>query len=93
MYGYNFLEGGEKAYQHFATQEWLDIVKDSLIHNILCMVSWLYGNFRHHNARLPILFPPKYQPCFLVGCAPGLIFSHTLLLGVVGGAVIIIILI
>jgi hypothetical protein len=43
MYGYNFLEGGEKAYQLVATREWLDLVKDSLIHNILCMVSIVIG--------------------------------------------------
>lgn len=43
MYGYRFYEGGEKAIALFETREWLDVVNDKLIHNVLLMASIVIG--------------------------------------------------
>ena len=43
MYGYSFSEGGEKAIQLFETREWLTVVNDNLIHNVLLMASIVIG--------------------------------------------------
>jgi hypothetical protein len=43
MYGYTFSEGGEKAIQLFETREWLTVVNDNLIHNVLLMASIVIG--------------------------------------------------
>ena len=43
MYGYGFSEGGEKAMQLFETREWMVVVKDNLIHNVLLMASVVIG--------------------------------------------------
>lgn len=43
MYGYSFSEGGEKALQLFETREWMDVVSDNLIHNVLLMASIVIG--------------------------------------------------
>jgi Plasma-membrane choline transporter len=43
MYGYSFMQGGEKAIQLFETREWMDVVNDNLIHNVLFMASVVLG--------------------------------------------------
>lgn len=43
MYGYSFSEGGEKAMQLFETREWMAVVNDNLIDNVLLMASVVIG--------------------------------------------------
>lgn len=43
MYRYGFLEGGDKAMKLFQTREWMEVVSDNLIHNILFIASIVMG--------------------------------------------------
>lgn len=37
------MQGGKKAIQLFDTREWMDVVNDNLIHNVLFMASVVLG--------------------------------------------------
>jgi hypothetical protein len=43
MYNYTFMDGGKKAIDLFETREWMEIVRDNLIQNILVMASIIIG--------------------------------------------------
>ena len=95
MYGYSFAEGGEKAIQLFETREWMDIVRDNLIQNILFMASIVIGGSTGTFSVLVeevdgYTFTSLDQPiltAFWIGSALGFVLSNILLLGVVGSAV------
>ena len=95
MYNYSFIEGGEKAIQLFETREWMDIVRDNLIQNILLMASIVIGGSSGLVAVVVeemdgYYFTSLHQPIvtsFLIGFVLGFVLSNVLLLGVVGSAV------
>jgi hypothetical protein len=95
MYNYSFIEGGEKAIQLFETREWMDIVRDNLIQNILLMASIVIGG---SSGLVSVVveemdgyyFTSLHQPIvtsFWIGFVLGFVLSNVLLLGVVGSAV------
>jgi hypothetical protein len=95
MYGYTFAQGGEKAIQLFETREWMDIVRDNLIQNILFMASIVIGGSAGLFSVLVeeadgYSFTSLNQPimtAFWIGSILGFVLSNILLLGVVGSAV------
>jgi Plasma-membrane choline transporter len=95
MYNYSFIEGGKKAIELFETREWMDIVRDNLIQNILVMASIVIGG---SSAVVAVLveevdgytFTSLHKPIvtsFWIGFLLGFVLSNVLLLGVVGSAV------
>jgi hypothetical protein len=93
--GYGFAEAGERAIQLFETREWLDVVKDVLIQNVLLMASLIIGGstgtfavvaeetdgYEFTSFHMPII------SAFIIGSVLGYVLSNILLLGVVGSAV------
>ena len=95
MYGYNFAEGGGKAVQLFETREWMDVVRDNLIQNVLFMASLVIGGSTGTFAVLleevdGYTFTTLHKPiitAFVTGSILGFVLSNILLLGLVGSAV------
>ncbi|KAG7368432.1 plasma-membrane choline transporter family protein [Nitzschia inconspicua] len=95
MYNYSFIEGGKKAVELFETREWMEIVRDNLIQNILVMASIVIGGSSAAVAVLVeevdgYMFTSLHKPVmtsFGIGFILGFILSNILLLGVVGSAV------
>lgn len=95
MYGYSFAEGGEKAVQLFETREWMDVVRDNLIQNVLLMASLVIGGSTGTFAVLleevdGYTFTTLHKPiitAFVTGSILGFVLSNILLLGLVGSAV------
>jgi len=95
MYGYSFHEAGERAIQLFETREWLDVVGDNLIQNVLLMASMVIGGSTGTFAVVVeetdgYYFSSFHMPtisAFLIGSALGFVLSNVVLLGVVGSAV------
>ena len=95
MYGYGFHEGGRKALQLFETREWLDVVRDNLIQNVLSAASIVIGGSAGVFAVVVEetdgeLFSAFHMPTFcsfVVGSILGYVLSNILLLGLVGSAV------
>jgi hypothetical protein len=95
MYGYSFAEGGEKAIQLFETREWMDVVRDNLIQNVLLMASLVIGGSTGTFAVLVeevdgYTFTTLHKPiitAFVTGSILGFVLSNILLLGLVGSAV------
>jgi hypothetical protein len=95
MYNYSFLEGGEKAIELFETRQWMDVVRDNLIQNVLVMASIVIGG---SSAVVAVVveeidgytFTSMHKPVmtsFWIGFVLGFLLSNILLLGVVGSAV------
>jgi hypothetical protein len=95
MYGYSFSEAGERAYQLFATREWLEVVKDDLIQNVLVLANVVIGGSTGTFAVIVeemdgYDFTSFHKPvlsAFVVGSVIGYVMSNILMLGVVGSAV------
>jgi hypothetical protein len=95
MYGYSFAEAGERAYQLFATREWLEVVKDNLIQNVLFLANVVIGGSTGTFAVIVeemdgYDFTSFHKPvlsAFVVGSVIGYVMSNILMLGVVGSAV------
>jgi hypothetical protein len=95
MYGYSFVEAGERAYQLFATREWLEVVKDNLIQNVLLLACVAIGGSTGTFAVIVeemdgYDFTSFHKPvlsAFVVGSVIGYVMSNILMLGVVGSAV------
>lgn len=95
MYGYSFAEAGERALQLFQTRQWLEVVEDSLIQNVLLMASLVIGGSSGVFAVVVeetdgYDFTSFHQPiisAFVIGMVLGYVLSNILLLGVVGSAV------
>lgn len=95
MYGYSFCEGGEKAIQLFEAREWMDVVRDNLIQNVLLVASVVIGGSTGSFAVLAeevdgYFFTNLYKPittAFIIGSVLGFVLANVLLLGVVGSAV------
>eukprot|EP00977_Amphora_coffeiformis_P020394 scaffold8210_cov175-Amphora_coffeaeformis.AAC.2 len=95
MYGYSFTNAGEKALQLFQTRQWLEVVEDSLIQNVLLMASLVIGGSSGVFAVVVeetdgYDFTSFHQPiisAFVIGTVLGYVLSNILLLGVVGSAV------
>lgn len=95
MYGYGFCEGGEKAIRLFEAREWIEVVRDNLIQNVLLMASIVIGGSTGSFAVLAeevdgYFFTNFYKPittAFVIGSVLGFVLANVLLLGVVGGAV------
>jgi multisubunit Na+/H+ antiporter MnhC subunit len=95
MYGYGFAEAGERAYQLFATREWLEVVKDNLIQNVLLLANIVIGGSTGTFAVIVeemdgYDFTSFHKPvlsAFVVGSVIGYVMSNILMLGVVGSAV------
>ena len=82
MYGYSFSQGGEKAIQLFETREWLGVVNDNLIHNVLLMASIVIGGsagifgvlveemdgYTFTSFHKPIITAFLYVSCVAVAC-------------------------
>ena len=95
LYGYSFHEGGDRAMELFETREWLDVVSDNLIQNVLVMASIVIGGsagifavvveemdgYYFSTFHMPVLW------AFVIGSVLGYALSNILLLGVVGSAV------
>jgi Plasma-membrane choline transporter len=95
LYGYSFNEGGSKALELFETREWMSVVNDDLIPNVLLMASVVIGGSTGIFGVLleevdGYSFTSLHKPiviAFLIGGAFGFVMSNILLLGVVGSAV------
>lgn len=95
MYGYSFAEAGDKAIQLFETREWMSVVQDNLIHNVLLLASIVIGGSTGTFGVLVeevdgYTFTSFHKPiitAFMVGSILGFVLSNILLLGVVGSAV------
>ena len=95
MYGYSFAEAGERAMQLFETRQWVEVVEDSLIQNVLLMASVVIGGSSGVFAVVVeetdgYDFTSFHQPiisAFVIGSVLGYVLSNILLLGVVGSAV------
>jgi hypothetical protein len=95
MYGYSFAEAGERAYQLFATREWLEVVKDNLIQNVLLLANVVIGGSTGTFAVIVeemdgYDFTSFHKPvlsAFVVGSVIGYVMSNILMLGIVGSAV------
>jgi hypothetical protein len=96
LYGYGFHEAGARAIQLFETREWLDVVRDNLILNVLLMASMVIGGSTGTFAVLVVetdgynLSSSFQMPtilAFVIGSVLGYVLSNILLLGVVGSAV------
>jgi hypothetical protein len=95
MYGYSFVEAGDRALQLFQTRQWLEVVEDSLIQNVLLMSSMVIGGSSGVFAVVVeetdgYDFTSFHQPiisAFVIGSVLGYVLSNILLLGVVGSAV------
>ena len=95
MYGYSFAEAGDRALQLFQTRQWLEVVEDSLIQNVLLMSSVVIGGSSGVFAVVVeetdgYDFTSFHQPiisAFVIGSVLGYVLSNILLLGVVGSAV------
>jgi hypothetical protein len=95
MYNYSFCDGGEKAIQLFETREWMDIVRDNLIQNILFMATIVIGGSSGTVAMVVeevdgYMFTSLHKPVvtsFWIGFFLGFILSNILLLGLAGSAV------
>lgn len=95
MYGYGFTDAGKKAIQLFETREWMDVVRDNLIRNVLLLSSMIIGGSAGVFAVVVeetdgYEFSSFHKPiitAFLIGSVIGFILSDILLLGVVGSAV------
>jgi hypothetical protein len=95
MYGYSFAQGGEKAIQLFETREWMDVVRDNLIPNVLLMASLVIGGSTGTFAVVVeevdgYSFTTLHKPvitAFVTGSILGFVLSNILLLGLVGSAV------
>jgi Plasma-membrane choline transporter len=94
MYNYSLLNAGEKAIQLFETRQWMEVVEDSLIHNVLLMASVVIGGGSGIFAVVVeetdgFEFTSFHQAIvsFLIGFVLGYASSNILLLGVVGSAV------
>jgi len=95
MYGYGFREGGERAVQLFETREWLSVVRDNLIQNVLVAASIVIGGSAGTFAVVVeetdgYYFSSFHMPTFFafaIGSILGYVLSNILLLGLVGGAI------
>ena len=95
MYGYNFCEGGEKAIHLFEAREWMEVVRDNLIQNVLLMASIVIGGSTGTFAVMAeevdgfdfTTFHKPITTAFFIGSVLGFVLSNVLLLGVVGSAV------
>ena len=93
--GYSFMEAGERAVQLFETREWMDVVKDNLVQNVLLMASVIIGGSTGTFAVVVeemdgYDFTSFHKPvisAFLVGSVIGYVLSNILLLGVAASAV------
>lgn len=95
MYGYSLQEAGSRALELFETREWLDVVSDSLIQNVLLMACVIMGGstgivavflVKTNGLHFPSFHIPTYL-AFVVGSFLGFTLSDILLMGVVGSAV------
>lgn len=94
MYGYGFAEAGALALQLFETREWLDVVKDGLIQNVLLMASVVIGGttgtlavvIDESNSYEFSYFQKPVVCAFVCGSLLGYVLSNILLLGVIGSA-------
>jgi len=95
LYGYSFNEGGSKALELFETREWMSVVNDDLIPNVLLMASVVIGGSTGIFGVLVeevdgYTFTSLHKPiitAFLLGGIEGFVLSNIMLLGVVGSAV------
>mmetsp|Transcript_62916 Transcript_62916/g.72342 ORF Transcript_62916/g.72342 Transcript_62916/m.72342 type:complete len:1002 (-) Transcript_62916:136-3141(-) len=95
MYNYSFCDGGEKAIQLFETREWMDIIRDNLIQNILFMATIVIGGSSGTVAVVveevdDYMFTSLHRPIiasFWIGFFLGFILSNILFLGLAGSAV------
>jgi hypothetical protein len=95
MYNYSFCNGGEKAIQLFETREWMDIVRDNLIQNILFLSTIVIGGSSGTVAMVVeevdgYMFTSLHKPVvtsFWIGFFLGFILSNILFLGLAGSAV------
>jgi hypothetical protein len=87
MYGYSYGEAGEKALQLFTTREWLEVVQDNLLQNVLIMVSVVIGGSAGVFAVVTGYDDGATVAAFGMGWVLGFVLSNILLLGVVGSAV------
>ena len=95
MYSYDFVEAGERALQLFETRDWMYVVRDNLIQNVLFMSSIVIGGSTGVFAVVVeetdgYEFSSFHQPvvtAFIIGSVVGYILSDILLLGVIGSAV------
>jgi hypothetical protein len=90
LYGYGFHEAGIRAIQLFETREWLGIVSDNVIHNILLMACIVLGGSAGTFAVVMLETEGYRAPtivAFLSGSIVGYVLSSTLIVGVVSSAV------
>lgn len=87
--------GGGKAIELFEAREWMEVVRDNLIQNVLLMASIVIGGSTGSFAVLAeevdgYDFTTFHKPiitAFLIGSVLGFVLANILLLGVVGSAV------
>eukprot|EP00542_Grammatophora_oceanica_P017883 CAMPEP_0194043442 /NCGR_PEP_ID=MMETSP0009_2-20130614/15065_1 /TAXON_ID=210454 /ORGANISM="Grammatophora oceanica, Strain CCMP 410" /LENGTH=255 /DNA_ID=CAMNT_0038687643 /DNA_START=66 /DNA_END=833 /DNA_ORIENTATION=+ len=95
LYGYSFSESGHKAVDLFQTREWMKVVHDNLIPNVLFMASVVIsgstGTFGVLVEEVDgYTFSSFHKPittAFFIGCTFGFVLSSILLSGVIGSAV------
>ncbi|GKY92596.1 hypothetical protein MPSEU_000229700 [Mayamaea pseudoterrestris] len=95
MYGYPFHEAGEHALILFETREWLEVVSDNLIKNVLLISCLIIAGSTGTFAVLVEDADVRYLPTlhmatawvFITGSVVGYALSSIFLVGVVGSAV------
>jgi len=94
IYGYSFVEAGDRAHRLFQAREWQQVVNDNLIHFVFLMVSIGISGFTGTFGVLleevdGFEFTSFHKPiitAFLIGCALGFVTSATLLFGVLNAS-------
>ena len=87
-------EAGALALKLFETREWLEVVKDGLIQNVLLMASVVIGGttgtfavvIDESNSYAFSYFHKPVISAFVCGSLLGYVLSNILLLGVIGSA-------
>ena len=93
--GYGLADAGSLAIKLFETREWLEVVKDGLIQNVLVMASVVIGGttgtfavFVEESDGYDFSsFHKAVVTSFIIGSVLGYVLSNILLLGIVGSAV------
>jgi Plasma-membrane choline transporter len=95
LYGYGFREAGERAIQLFETREWLEVVQDSLVPNVLSMACFVIGGssgtfavvFQGSGSSVGATSQVPTFVAFLTGSVVGYVISTCLLHGLIGSSV------
>jgi Plasma-membrane choline transporter len=95
LYGYGFREAGGRALQLFETREWLEVVQDSLVPNVLSMACFVIGGssgtfavvLQGSTSSVTLTSQIPTFVAFFTGSVVGYVISTCLLHGLIGSSV------